>query len=69
MININMKNFNIFTIISVVLFLIGIIFYIYWGLRFGVWADIGIYSVTIFLVLSGLIGTVLSLYEKPEKTT
>jgi len=66
MININLKNLNIFTILSLILLLIGVVFYIYWGLRFGVWADVGIYSVTIFFVLSGLLGTLLTLYEKSE---
>ncbi len=66
MIKINMKNLNIFTILSLMLLLLGIVFYIGWGLRFGVWADVGIYSVTIFFVLCGILGTVLTLYEKSD---
>ena len=68
MIKINLKNLNIFTILSVILLLIGIVFYVYWGIRFGVWSDVGIYSITIFLVLAGLIGAIISLYEKNEES-
>jgi len=67
MINIDTKNFSIFTIISLLFLIAGIVFYIYWGSS-GVWSDIGIYSITIVFVLSGLLGTLLSLYEKPEES-
>lgn len=56
---------NIFTILSGLLFLAGIGFYIFWGIRFGVWADIGIYSVSIVFILGGIIGALLSLYKEP----
>jgi hypothetical protein len=62
-----MDNMNIFTILSGLFLLAGIGFYLYWGVRFGVWADIGIYSVTIFFVLSGILGILLTLYENPNK--
>jgi hypothetical protein len=65
MLNIDLKNMNIFTILSGLLFLAGIGFYIFWGIRFGVWADIGIYSVSIVFILGGIIGTLLSLYKEP----
>jgi hypothetical protein len=67
MIKINLKNINIFTIISLLSLLAGIIFYIYWGSRYGVWYDIGIYSITIFLVLAGIIGIFLTLIETTDK--
>ncbi|HMA83115.1 MAG TPA: hypothetical protein VKP59_02685 [Candidatus Thermoplasmatota archaeon] len=67
MLNLDMKKMNIFTILSGLLFLAGIGFYIWWGLRFGVWADIGIYSVAIVFILGGIIGMLLSLYEQPSK--
>lgn len=63
----NLKNMNLFTILSVLLLLAGILFYLYWGIRFGVWYDIGIYSITSFFVLSGILGILVTLYEKPEK--
>ena len=67
MIKLDMKNMNVFTIISFLMFLAGILFYIYWGMRFGVWADVGIYSVTVFFVLSGILGMVLTLYQQSDK--
>jgi len=64
MLNIDMKNINIFTILSGLLLLAGIAFYIFWGIRFGVWADIGIYSVSIIFILGGIIGMLVSLYQE-----
>ena len=63
---INVKNFNIFTVLSILSLIAGIGIYMYWGITFGVWYDIGIYSLTIVLVLPGIIGTILSLMEKTE---
>ena len=67
MFNINIKKFNIFTVLSILFLLAGIIHYIYWGTRYGVWDDIGIYSLTIVLVIPGIIGILLSLMEKEEE--
>jgi hypothetical protein len=67
MIKINLKKINIFTIISILSLLAGIFFYIYWGIRYGVWYDIGIYSITIVLVLAGIFGILLTLIETTEK--
>lgn len=67
MFKINMKKFNIFTIISILFILAGVIHYIYWVARYGIWYDIGIYALTIVLVVPGIIGFVLSLMEDEEK--
>jgi hypothetical protein len=67
MFNIKMKNFNIYTVLSILFLLGGFIHYIYWGSRYGVWYDIGIYSITIVLVIPGIIGIILSLMEKEEE--
>ena len=64
---INLKNFNVFTLISLLSLIGGIVFWICWGLRFGVWYDIGVYSVTIVLVVPGIIGTILSLRDEKEE--
>ena len=64
---INIKKFNVFTLISVLAIIAGLGFYIYWGSKYGIWYDIGIYSITIVFVLPGVIGTILSLLEKPEE--
>jgi hypothetical protein len=63
---IDIKNFNILTIFSILVLLAGILIYIYWGTRYGVWYDIGIYSLVIVFVLPGIIGILLSLMEKEE---
>ena len=66
MIKINRKKFNIFTLISLLLLIAGILFYISWIIRFpNAWADIGIYSITIIFVLAGLLGILITLYEAP----
>jgi len=69
MININTKNFNVYTILALLALIAGILFYISWVVRFpDAWADIGPYSITIVFVLSGILGILLTLYEKPEGT-
>jgi len=67
MFKINIKNFNIFTVVSILCLLAGFFHWIYWGLRYNVWYDIGIYSITIVLVIAGIIGILLSLMEKEEE--
>jgi hypothetical protein len=64
---INLKNFNIYTILSILFILGGLFLWIYWGLRYNVWYDIGIYSLTIVLVLPGIVGLILSLMDRDEQ--
>ena len=66
MIKLNLKNFNFYTILSILFLLAGFLFYIYWGTRYGVWYDIGIYSIVSVLVIAGIIGILLTLMEKEE---
>ncbi len=63
----NIKNFNIYTVLSILFLLAGLLHYIYWGTRYGVWDDIGIYSITIVLITPGIVGILLSLMEKGEE--
>ena len=67
MLNLNFKKFNIYTVLSILMLLAGILLYLTWGVTYGVWYDIGIYSLTIVLVIPGIIGIILSLIEE-EKT-
>ena len=67
MLKINIKNFNIYTVLSLLFLIAGIIHYIYWGSRYNVWDDIGIYSLTIVMVLPGVIGVIISLMDKKEE--
>jgi len=64
MFKINLKNFNEYTILSILFFLAGFILWISWGLRYNVWYDIGIYSITVVFCLAGIVGFFLSLMEK-----
>ena len=64
---VDIKKFNFKTILSLLLLIAGILFYIYWGVTYGVWADIGIYSITIVFVLAGIFGMILSLLEENEE--
>ena len=59
----NIKNINLKTILALLMLIAGILFYISWGIIYGVWADIGIYSITIVLVIPGIIGLFLSILE------
>ena len=64
----SLRNINIYTIFALIILIAGLLFYITWGLRYGVWVDIGTYSITIILVLGGILGTIVSLsMEKTEE--
>lgn len=45
----------------------GVVFYLWWGLQFGVWIDNGVYAVTITLLLFGLAGMWLVLPNPPAQ--
>jgi hypothetical protein len=62
----SIKNINAYTIFALIVLIAGLLFYITWGLRYGVWADVGTYSITIILVLGGLFGAILSLMMEKE---
>jgi len=66
MLKLNMKNFNVYTILSILFLLGGLLFWISWGLTYGVWYDIGVYSVTIIFVVAGIVGIIISLMETEE---
>lgn len=67
MFKLNVKNFNVYTILSILFILAGVLHYIYWGSRYNVWYDISIYALTVFLVVPGIVGVILSLMETEEK--
>ena len=68
MFKISLKNFNIYTVLSILFLLAGIFIYLYWKIRYeDVWYDIGIYSLMIVLIIPGIIGIFLSLMEKEEE--
>ena len=64
----SLRNTNAYTIFAFILLIVGLLFYILWGLRYNIWMDVGVYSLTIILVLAGLFGMILSfMIEKPEE--
>lgn len=63
-----LKNFNMLTLLALIFLIAGIALYVYWVARYGVVYDIGIYSIVIVLVLSGILGTLISLREVNEET-
>lgn len=65
--NISLKNFSFFTIVGVLMIIAGLLFWIYWGTRYGVWTDIGIYSITSVFLIAGILATIISLLEKEEE--
>jgi hypothetical protein len=63
----DIKKYTYKTVLSLLFVIAGILFYIYWGIAFGVWVDIGIYSVTILFIIGGFLGLLLSVMEDPQK--
>jgi hypothetical protein len=47
------------------LIVLAVVFYLWWGLSFGVWVDNGVYAVVITLLLFGLAGLWLFWPEPP----
>ena len=64
---ISLKNFSFFTIVGILMIIAGLLLWIYWGTNYGVWTDIGIYSITSVLIIAGIVGTIISLLEKEEE--
>ena len=64
---IDIKQFNEWTILSLIFIIAGLIFWISWGITYGIWADIGVYSLTIVMVLGGLFGLILSLMPSKKE--
>jgi hypothetical protein len=54
--------------VSIVLALLGVVWYLYFGAAWGRWADVGVYSVTVMLLGFGLAGLWASKHmaEAPE---
>ncbi|KYK21420.1 hypothetical protein AYK25_03495 [Thermoplasmatales archaeon SM1-50] len=64
----SLRNINGYTIVALIILIGGLLFYVTWGLRYSVWVDVGIYSLTIILILGGLIGAILSLtFDKTQE--
>jgi hypothetical protein len=66
MIKINIKNFNFYTILSILFLIAGIGIWLIWIARHNVVYDIGIYSLAIVFIIPGIVGLILSLMDKKE---
>lgn len=53
--------FNGWTALSVLVLLLGVGFWLYMGLNYNNWTDVGVYAVGIVLVGFGAVGTLVSL--------
>lgn len=49
--------------LSFALLLAGVAFYVGWSIAYGDWNDIGLYSVSVILILFGILGVVLSHFK------
>ena len=47
--------------------ILGVLFYFVWGIAWGGWTDIGVYSITILLLGFGLVGLYLYSIMEEEK--
>ena len=54
--------------LCVVLLILGIVFYLWWGFSYGGWLDNGVYAVTITMVLFGLAGMLVTAPRAPQKS-
>ena len=61
-----MEKRKILLVFYSLLFFGGIALYLAWNIAYGVWTDVGIYSVTIIMVLLGLFGMLLYSKEREE---
>ena len=46
---------------------LGIAFYLSWGILYGGWTDVGVYAITIILVVFGLFGVALYFGKNEEE--
>jgi hypothetical protein len=57
--------FNGWTLLSLVLLILGIAFWVYMGATYDNWTDVGVYAVGVTLIGFGIVGTLVSL-TRPE---
>lgn len=54
---------------SFALLLGALIFYVSWSIAYGDWNDIGLYSVSVILILFGILGVILSRLKMKQQET
>ena len=61
------KKINTKTAFSLIVLLVGIIFYIGWSVTFDKWTDVGVYALSIVLIAFGGLGIILSLLPNEKR--
>lgn len=56
--------FNGWSVLSLAILLLGVAFWLYMGLTFGNWTDVGVYSVGVTLIGFGAVGTLASMSRR-----
>ena len=51
---------NVKLVASLLAIIVGAIFYVAWGITYGVWADAGIYSITAIFLALGILGLIFT---------
>ena len=62
--DISRKRVDAYTILSFLSLLVGLIFYISWGITYNVWVDIGIYAPSMIFILLGIFGLLFSFLKE-----
>ncbi len=57
---------NAILVLSVLSLIVGILWYIIWGITYGVWADIGIYAPSVVFSALGVVGLIWYIDEKKK---
>ncbi len=60
---------NILEYLSFAVLLGAVVFYVGWSIAYGDWYDIGLYSLSIILILFGILGIVLSRLKRKQGET
>ncbi len=53
-------------VFSWIILVIGVLIYFSWAFLYDAWTDIGLYSITVTLVVFGILGILLSIFKKEE---
>lgn len=61
--------FTLWTVLSLILLVIGVGFWVYMGSTYDNWMDVGVYSIGVTLVGFGLVGTFVSLLAPARAAT
>ena len=61
--------FTLWTVLSLILIVVGVAFWVWMGSTYDNWSDIGVYSIGVTLIGFGLVGTFVSLLAPARPVT